>query len=104
ARERAPAHTAPGLPPDQIGAYRIADNQTTRLSEWDTDRLVAELVELQSVKFDLDVLGFPADELAALINPNGTEGLTDPDAVPEPPHEPITRPGDLRLLGNHRPL
>jgi DNA modification methylase len=54
--------------------------------------------------FDLDLTGFSADELLQLLETEGTEGLTDPDAVPEPPDEPTTRPGDLWLLGKHRLL
>lgn len=33
-----------------------------------------------------------------------SEGLTDPDATPEPPDDPVTKPGDLWVLGNHRLL
>src|SRR5215470_5152910 len=90
-----PVHVAVGLSPAQAKAYRLADNQTARLSEWDYDRLPLELAELQGMDFDLDLTGFSADELLQLLEPEGTEGLTDPDAVPEPPDEPTTQPGDL---------
>jgi DNA modification methylase len=52
----------------------------------------------------LELLGFDQDELANLLNPGVQEGLTDPDEVPEPPDEPITQPGDLWILGEHRLL
>src|SRR5262249_2391643 len=88
----------------QAKAYRLADNQTARLSEWDYDRLPLELAELQGMDFDLDLTGFSADELLQLLEPGGTDGLTDPAAGPEPPDEPTTQPGDLWLLGKHRLL
>ena len=47
--KKVPVHVAKGLTPEQIKAYRIADNQTNRLSDWDTDRPVAELFDLQRV-------------------------------------------------------
>jgi hypothetical protein len=54
--------------------------------------------------FDLDLLGFSEDELAGLLDPGVQDGLTDPDDVPEPPDDPITQPGDLWVLGDHRLL
>src|SRR5438874_3722223 len=42
-----PVHVAVGLSPEQARAYRIADNQTNRLSEWDFDKLPLELLVLQ---------------------------------------------------------
>jgi DNA modification methylase len=99
-----PVHVAHGLTPAQLKAYRIADNQTNRLSEWDYDRLPIELTELQGMDFDLNLTGFSAEELLALLAPPPTEGLTDPDAVPAPPDEATTQPGDLWVLGRHRLL
>ena len=54
--------------------------------------------------FDLGLLGFSKDELAKLLDPGVKEGLTDPDEMPEPPDEAITKPGDLWILGDHRLL
>jgi DNA modification methylase len=99
-----PVHVAIGLSPAQLKAYRLADNQTARLSDWDYDRLPLELAELQQLNFDLNLTGFSSDELLQLMEPATTEGLTDPDAVPEPPDEPTTQAGDLWLLGRHRLL
>lgn len=53
---------------------------------------------------DLMDWGFEAGELGVDIDINGTEGLTDPDAVPESPKEPKTKPGDMYILGQHRLL
>jgi len=63
-----------------------------------------ELKDLQGLNFDLGLLGFSEADLTEILAPPSNEGLTDPDAVPEPPDEAITRPGDLWVLGNHRLL
>src|SRR5262245_10503155 len=99
-----PVHVAVGLSPAQIKAYRLADNQTATLSDWDNDRLIQELAELQKLDFDIDVVGFSAQELQALFAAEPQSGLVDPDAVPEPPDAPVTQPGDLWSLGRHRLL
>jgi len=99
-----PVHVAVGLSPAQARAYRLADNQTATLSSWDDDKLPLELVALQGMDFDLNLTGFSADELTALLAPSPTEGQCDPDDVPAPPDEATTRPGDLWLLGRHRLL
>jgi ParB-like nuclease domain len=102
--ETVPVHVAVGLSPEQARAYRIADNQTATLSNWDQDKLPFELMELQRAGFDLDLTGFSGDELMRLLQTDPADGLTDPDAIPEPPDEAITQPGDLWVLGNHRLL
>jgi hypothetical protein len=102
--EEVPVHVAMGMSKAQAKAYRIADNQTATLSSWDSDKLPLELAQLQEMEFDLNLTGFSADELMRLLGSEQNEGLTDPDAIPEPPDEPITQPGDLWLLGKHRLL
>src|SRR5262249_20731264 len=102
--DEVPVHVAKGLTPAQIKAYRIADNQTAQLSEWNEDRLAMELMELQKLDMDLDLTGFTPEELARLMQPDATAGLTDPDVVPEPPDKAITQAGDLWKLGAHRLL
>ncbi len=99
-----PVHVARGLTPSRARAYRIADNQTATLSCWDEDKLPLELLALQQADFDLSTLGFPDEELMQLLAPAPNEGQVDPDEVPEPPDELVTRPGDLWLLGRHRLL
>ncbi|GIK15666.1 MAG: hypothetical protein BroJett003_06300 [Planctomycetota bacterium] len=99
-----PVHVARDLTPEQIRAYRIADNKTAELAEWNLDLLPIELAELQGAGIDWSLLGFDADELAQLLDPGVKDGLTDPDDIPEPPDEAITQPGDLWLLGDHRLL
>ncbi|ADV63019.1 ParB domain protein nuclease [Isosphaera pallida ATCC 43644] len=102
--EMVPVHVATDLTPEQIKAYRIADNKSAELSDWDYDLLPVELGELQGMNYDLGLLGFDQDELARLLDPGVKDGLTDPDEVPAPPDEATTRPGDLWLLGDHRLL
>jgi hypothetical protein len=97
-----PVHVATDLTPEQVKAYRIADNQTATLAEWDMELLPIELRDLQALDFDLGLLGFDQEKLAELLATGGTEGLTDPDAMPEPPDEATTKRGDLIILGNHR--
>lgn len=102
--KKVPVHVATGLTPAQVKAYRLNDNKTAELADWDHDRLVQELAELEKMAFDLDLLAFSADEMQELIEPQGRPGRTDPDAVPEPPDAAITQPGDLWILGEHRLL
>jgi DNA modification methylase len=99
-----PVHVASGLTPAQVKAYRIADNKTAELADWDQDLLVQELAALQQLDVDLDLTGFSNEELGELFQADSAPGLTDPDEVPEPPDDPVTRPGDLWLLGEHRLL
>ena len=102
--QKVPVHVAKDLTPEQIKAYRIADNKTAELAEWNYDLLPIELGELQASDYDLGLLGFDQDELAKLLDPGVKDGLTDPDEVPEPPDEATTKPGDLWILGDHRLL
>ena len=99
-----PVHVATDLSAEQLRAYRIADNQTASLSSWDPELLPVELLGLQEAGFDLALLGFGEEELAGLLDPGQVEGLTDEDAVPEPPDEATTQAGDLWVLGRHRLL
>jgi DNA modification methylase len=102
--KKVPVHVAKGLTPAQIKAYRIADNQTGSLSQWNEDLLPIELAELQGMSFDLNLTGFTSEDLLRLLQPSTPEGLTGPDDIPEPPDEATTKPGDLYLLGKHRLL
>jgi hypothetical protein len=87
----------------QRKAYVIADNRLALNAGWDNEMLTIELNELLADDFALDILGFDEKELKALLDPiQATEGLTDEDAVPELPQEPVTKIGDVWILGNHR--
>src|SRR5262245_1695642 len=98
-----PVHVAKDLTPEQAKAYRLADNATNELAQWDKELLPLELADLQAVGFDLGLLGFSGDELAKYLQPV-QEGQCDPDEVPAPPDEATTKPGDLWVLGDHRLL
>ncbi len=100
--KKVPVHVATDLSPEQIRAYRIADNKTGELAEWDFEILPIELAELREAGFDLELLAFDEKELTQLLDVDIKQGLTDPDAVPEPPDDPITQPGDIWILGEHR--
>jgi len=102
--EKAPVHVAKDLTPEQIRAYRIADNKTAELAEWNMDLLAIELDALRSIDVDLESLGFDEDELAKIFAGDIKDGLTDPDDVPAPPDAATTQPGDLWVLGDHRLL
>jgi DNA modification methylase len=99
-----PVIRADDLTPEQVRAFRVADNMLHELATWDNELLSIELSELQSAEFDLGVIGFDGDELAKLLGTELTEGLCDADDVPAPPDEAITKPGDLWVLGDHRLL
>jgi len=101
---KVPVHVAKDLTPAQVKAYRLADNQTATLAEWNYDLLPVEIRDLQGLNFDLSLLGFSDVDLAEILAPPGNEGLTDEDAVPLPGDAAITQPGDLWVLGNHRLL
>jgi DNA modification methylase len=97
-----PVHVAVGLSPGQAKEYRLADNQTATHSQWDEERLLVELLELQKMNVDLTMTGFSSAELLRLLAPLKPDGLTDPDDVPAPPAKATTKPGDIWLLGEHR--
>jgi len=99
-----PAIRADDLTPEQIQAFRIAENKLHELSAWDLELLPGELAELQALDVDLSLLGFSKDELSALFDAGVKPGLTDSDEIPAPPDEAITQPGDLWILGEHRLL
>jgi ParB-like chromosome segregation protein Spo0J len=89
----------------QRRAYRIADNKLTELGAWDETLLAGELQELLAEDFDLSVVGFSDAELDALLAGEDADGGNEgEDEVPETPADPISRPGDLWLLGPHRLL
>ena len=87
----------------QRKAYILADNRIALNSGWEAELLSLELSELLDGGVNLESLGFDADEIDALLNKiEPTEGLTDEDATPEVPDEPVTKPGDVWILGKHR--
>jgi len=98
--DEVPVMVASGWSEAQIRAYVIADNKLAENAGWDRKLLAAELQELAG-GFDLSLIGFSDEELAAL-SASANAGLTDPDQVPDTPARPVSRPGDIWLLGKHR--
>ena len=93
----------------QRRAYILADNKLALNAGWDEETLAAELHALNGDGYDLCVIGFSDEELDALMAPLDDEGDgqgdgAGEDEVPEPPADPVTRPGDLWILGQHRLL
>lgn len=93
-----------GLSETQKRAYVIADNKIALNAGWDEEMLRVELEALSDADFDLDILGFSNDELGLYLDDGTTEveGLTDDDQVPETPVNPVSKLGDVWLLGDHR--
>src|ERR1700732_4277105 len=96
-----PVMVASGWSEAQKRAYVLADNELALNAGWDNDLLKVEIAELQALDFDLDLIGFGADEIAALTFDKNA-GLTDPDEAPEAPAVPVSELGDIWLLGKHR--
>ena len=88
----------------QKRAYVIADNKLALNAGWDNDLLALELGELGDLGFDLELTGFTDEEIKALMPVEVTEGLTDPDEAPPVPENPVTVPGDVWVMGQHRLL
>lgn len=99
--EEVPVALADELSDEQIKAFRLLANQSANWAAWDVELLKLELAELDGLGFDLALTGFDDDALAGFLA-DKTEGLTDPDDVPDAPVNPVTRPGDVWLLGRHR--
>src|SRR5208283_558942 len=86
--------------PAQVKAFRLMVNRSVSWAAWDLELLGAEFLELKAMDFDLSLTGFDTreiDQYTLSVNPAE-------DAVPPVPEVPVTRPGDLWLLGPHRVL
>ena len=94
------------LTPTQRRALVIADNKIAENAGWDEELLRLELAELQEADFDLALTGFDADELLEIMvgEESTTEGHTDEDAAPEVPVTPVSKSGDVWIMGQHRLL
>jgi len=89
----------------QRRAYVIADNKLAELAGWDDELLALELATLDGEDFPLEAIGFTDQELAALLDGDPAEGVQEAeDEVPPAPDAPITKRGDLWILGDHRLL
>lgn len=91
----------------QRRALVIADNKIAENAGWDEELLRRELAALRDDGFDLDIVGFSETELEDLLGGLDDDGgplpeLGDPDHVPDAPAVPVTQPGNIWLLGQHR--
>ena len=96
----APAIRVDHLSSSEIRAYRIADNRLAEEADWDRDALRLEITELLDLEIDIELTGFEVGEIDILIDDGSGEAL-DED-VPDPPDDPISRRGDLWIIGEHR--
>lgn len=93
------------LTSNQQRALAIADNQLPLNAGWDEEILRLELAALREEDFDVQLLGFDDGELERLLAEQATaEEFADADALPAVPRVPVTQPGDLWVLGDHRLL
>jgi DNA modification methylase len=84
-------------------AVMLADNKLGLNSKWDDALLGIEVADLSKIKtVDMAALGFSAADLQRLIKQPVTEGLSDADVAPAAPKVPVSRLGDVWLLGAHR--
>src|ERR1700755_2448510 len=97
----APVIELAGLSDAAKRVYILADNKLALNAGWDEAMLGLEVGELSDLGVDLNLAGFSDRELQAL-GANHNPGLTDPDETPELPADPVTRMGDIWVLGRHR--
>ena len=103
--EKMPCIVEEDLTPEQEQALRIADNKVAEIAEWDEDKLKIEMKLLQDAGFDLSVLAFHDDELDAILGGDAlTPGQTEENQVPETPEIPVSKAGEIYVLGEHRLL
>lgn len=101
-----PVIRLPHLTETQRRALVIADNKIAMNAGWDEEMLALEMKELDDMDFNLNLLGFSEDELKEIeaFGEPTSEEKTDDDTVPDTPEEPITKHGDIWILGEHRLL
>ncbi|HEY1754184.1 MAG TPA: DNA methyltransferase [Bryobacteraceae bacterium] len=85
----------------QVKAFRLMVNRSVAWAEWDDELLALELQDLKEADYNLDLTGFNPGEIDSLLALDDDEKA---DAVPPLPESPVSRPGDLWLLGPHRVL
>ncbi|NBS95162.1 MAG: site-specific DNA-methyltransferase [Betaproteobacteria bacterium] len=103
--ESVPVIVLDHLSATQRRALVLADNRIAANAGWDEELLKLEIAELDEADFNLDLMGFGDEELERLLNGEGdTTGLTEDDAVPDVPADPVSKTGDVWVLGQHRLL
>ena len=97
-----PVHIASELTPAQVKGLRLMDNRSHEEAEWDLALLAPELAELNALEFDLGLTGFDPGEIDEFLGDPNADDLAN--SAPEPPENPVSRPGDLWLCGPHNVL
>jgi DNA modification methylase len=87
---------------DEIGERQLNLALNKISGEWDEDKLGALILELQQAGAEMDLTGFDDSELKRVIADLKRGQRGDPDDVPEPPAVPVSKRGDLYVLGRHR--
>jgi len=100
-----PCIVADDLTDEQIKAFRVADNKTAELADWDYDMLAREVSEILECDIDMSKYGFSQDEIDGILDTGEHKFDADDVDVEVPiPEEPFSKKGDLWLLGSHRVL
>ncbi len=98
--QEVPVIPCDGWTPEQVKAFRLLANRSVAWADWDLDALALEFGELKTAGFDLNLTGFDSREIDGFtLQANAAE-----DDVPSVPDVPITKPGDLYLMGGHKLL
>ena len=99
--EEVPCIVADDLTPEQIKAFRIADNKTAEIAKWDYELLPIELKELQTDGFDLSLLGFDTTELERACWPTPTRWRrARRSRTPFPTHPRSPSPAQARFTSS----
>ena len=102
--DRVPVIVLDHLSELQKRAYIIADNKLAENADWNEDLLRIELSALKDSDFEIDTIGFNEEELKLLFAGDEQDGsdASGADDISEPPSEPVTRAGDIWIIGKHR--
>lgn len=89
-------------------AYVLADNKLALNAGWDKEVLAIELQALVDLEFDAELTGFSLAEVDLVLDEAGEADPVGPDStddvIPEVTGDPVSRRGDLWILGSHRVL
>ncbi len=97
--KQVPVIVADDLTPEQVKAFRLADNKTSELAEWDMDKLDIELDGIDEI--DMGEFGFGDVDFGDFGSDGDLHESDEGEDVPDPPDDPVTKLGDVYRLGNH---
>lgn len=93
-----------GMTDAQKRAYILADNKLALDAGWDEELLRLEFEELRGGAIDLELTGFSLDEINDILGQDDLSTNVEEQELPEPPIEPVTKLGDVWILGDNRLL